>query len=300
MVHMPSHIDVRVGAWQKAVISNQKAIIADSAYRDRRPRIGFYRLYMAHNRHMLAHAAMMRGQSKIAVQAMDEMVAAIPEEAIEAMGPVLDGYFAMPWEVRVRFGKWDEILALQPPHPSLVIANALMHHARGIAYAAKGNLDKAYEEERLMLEVIHAMPAEAWMGMNSGHALMAVAQPLLRGEILVAEGNLNAGIASLRQAVEAEDQLRYDEPPDWINPCRHALGAALMKAGRFAEAESVYKEDLKKQPHNGWSLLGLLEAQRSLGKTRDARQSEAAFNAAWKDADLSITSSCMCMPKKKS
>ena len=297
MVHMPSHTDVRVGTWAKAVLANEKAIRADEAYRMVRPRIGFYRLYMTHSRHMLGYAAMMTGQGQKAINAMDRMAAAVPPEALKDMGPILDGYMAMPYEVRVRFGRWDEILSLPPPAEGLPLAKALYHQARGIAAAAKGDLARAYEEERRFL---FARPAamQASLGMNSGAALVAVAGPLLRGEILIREGRLSEGIEQLKVAVFAEDQLRYDEPPDWINPARHPLGAALMMAGRFAEAEGVYREDLRRLPNNGWSLYGLSQALAKQGKTKQAREASAMFAKVWADADMQITSSCLCLPGK--
>jgi tetratricopeptide (TPR) repeat protein len=298
MVHMPSHTDVRVGAWEKAVVSNEKAIAADETYSKVRPKIGFYRLYMSHNRHMLGHAAMMVGQGKKAIQAMDAMAAAIPPEALKEMGGVLDGYMAMPMEVRVRFGKWDEILAMPPIPEGLPLSKALRHQARGVAFAAKGDIPAALAEEKLFLEAQKTLPESSSMGMNSGAAILAVAESLLRGEILVQEGKLDEGIKVLEKAVAAEDQLRYDEPPDWINPCRHPLGAALMRVGRYREAVKVYQEDLRRLPGNGWSLYGLSQAYKGAGNMRESIEAMGKFTSIWKDADTKITSSCLCLPGK--
>lgn len=254
---MPSHIDVRLGEWEKAIIANAKAIAADNAYRTRRPQQFIYRLYMAHNHHMLAFAAMMVGRSWRAIRQIDTMVAEVPDDFKEKVAPFMDGFFSMPFEVRVRFGKWDEVLNL-PDHPEFFpISRAMRHAARSKAYAAKGMPGEAREEQALFYEARKKLPEGAIFGNNAGTAILQVAHHLMNGEILVAEGEYERAIVELRLAVRAEDALNYDEPPDWILPVRHTLGALLVKLERYAEAEPVYREDLKRLPNNGWSLYGL-------------------------------------------
>jgi tetratricopeptide (TPR) repeat protein len=296
LVHMPSHIDVRRGRWEQAIASNAKAIEADRTYRARSPRQGFYGLYMAHNHHMLAYAAMMTGRSAEALRVIDEMVASVPEGFAKEYAAVADGFMAMPLEVRMRFGRWEEILAApeQPDH--FPIARALRRYARGVALAALGRTDEARAEQREFRARKAKVPAEAFFGNNAASDLLAVAESLLEGEILYREGKVEPGLAELRRAVEAEDRLRYDEPPDWIQPVRHALGAALVREGRHREAEEVYREDLRRLPGNGWSLYGLARALRAQGKTAEAAEVESRFAAAWAKADVTITSSCLCQP----
>lgn len=295
MVHMPSHIDVRTGKWKESVLANQKAILVDNAYRKTRPNSGFYAGYMAHNRHMLAYSAMMRGQSKIAIRAMDEMVSTIPPDFLKENAGAMDGFIAMPFEVRKRFGLWDEVLAQPEPAEIFPISRTMFHGARAIAYAAKGEIEKAHAEQAKFAELKKAVPAGAAFGNNTAAGLLAVDEHLVAGEILVQDGKMEEGIAELRLAVSAEDALRYNEPPDWIQPIRHTLGAALVNTRRFQEAADVYRADLKKLPNNGWSLYGLSRSLQGLGQKAEAAKVKKPFDKVWKDADMSITSSCLCI-----
>jgi tetratricopeptide (TPR) repeat protein len=298
MVHMPSHIDVRLGHWDLAAIANDKAIAADKAYRAKSPDQGFYRVYMAHNQHMLAFAAMMRGQSQRSIDAISEMARGIPLEWIKENAAIADGFTAMPLEVLVRFGKWDEVLAAPEPAEYLPIARAMWHCARGIAFAAKGDIASAKAEQERFAEARAALPEEAFFSNNKGRDLLHVAQHLLAGEILYRDGKADQGLAELRQAVAAEDQLRYAEPPDWLIPTRHALGATLLHAGRAEEAEKVYRADLVKLPGNGWSLYGLAKSLTLQGRADEAAAAQKQFETAWQDADIRINSSCLCLPGK--
>jgi tetratricopeptide (TPR) repeat protein len=253
---------------------------------------------MAHNHHMLAYAAIMRGQSKLAIDAINDMAKGVPPEWVKENAAVADGFTAMPLEVLVRFGKWDEVLAAPEPPEFLPIARALRHCSRGIAYAAKGEVAKAKTEQGAFLIAKSKVPAEARFSNNLAADLLAVAEHLLAGEIRVREGQMEIGLAELREAVKREDALRYAEPPDWIHPVRHALGATLLAAGRVAEAEKVYRDDLAKLPNNGWSLYGLARSLELQGKRDEAVSFDAQFKELWRDADIKITSSCYCQPAK--
>ncbi len=297
-VHMPSHIDIRTGDWHKAVTSNLKAIEADQAYRRIvGPPRDLVVLYAAHNRHMLAYAAMMTGQRDLALTHIRAMVAEIPADFMKEWAVAAEGFAAMPFEVLVRFGLWDEILAEPDTYPDYMpFTKALRHAARAIACAAKGDVQAARAEQALFVARAATIPAEATLGNNSLASIIAVATPMVEGEILVREGKLDAGFAALREAIVHEDRLRYDEPPGWILPVRHALGANLMAHGRYAEAEQVYREDLKRLPDNGWSLLGLSEALAKQKNEREAGGVLARFASVWRNADVTITSSCFCQP----
>jgi predicted Zn-dependent protease len=203
---------------------------------------------------------------------------------------------AMPLEVLMRFGRWDEILA-EPAFPDVVpISRALQHYARAVAHAAKGEVPAARKEQAAFLEARARVPGEAFFGNNSGSAVLDVAEHLMQGEILFRSGKRDEGIAALREAVLREDKLRYDEPPDWIQPVRHALGAALLQTGRFAEAETVFREDLAKLKDNGWGLYGLQRALQLQKKAAEAAAAEERFDAVWRQADLKIKSPCLCLP----
>jgi tetratricopeptide (TPR) repeat protein len=297
LTHMPSHIDVRRGRWQEAIVANTKAIRADDAYRSQVPRQGFYGLYLAHNRHMLAFGAMMNGQSALAIRAMDEILSTMPAEWAKELSMIADGYHAMPFEVRMRFGKWEEILAAPDLPEYFPLARALRLCARGVAYAALGNTREARAEQADFKKAKSQIPGNAFFGNNKAADLVVVAEHLLEGEIAYREGKEKAALAALRTAVEHEDRLRYDEPPDWIQPVRHALGAALLKSRRFSEAEEVFREDLRRLPNNGWGLYGLARSLERQGKAQEAALIDARFREVWAGADIEISSPCFCQPQ---
>ena len=296
LVHMPSHIDVRTGGWEKGVRANVRAIVADDAYVGRARPPGFYRIYMAHNRHMLAFICMMRGQSAQAMRAGRDLIERMPEDWLKEFAPVVDGFLATPYELQIRFGKWNELLAEPEPREIFPLARALWRYARGVALAALLRPAEARTEQKAFFEAKGRVLKDATFGNNAAADILAVAESALEGEILYREKKADAAFAALREAVKREDALRYDEPPDWIQPIRHTLGAALLDAGRAAEAEAVYREDLKRWPENGWSLLGLGRSLRAQGK--DAAEVDRRFKGAWKDADIQATSSCLCLPAK--
>jgi len=299
-VHMPSHIDIRTGRWLDAVDTNIKAVAADQNYQKVfGPPKGFLNVYVAHNRHMLAYAAMMTGQRDLAMKHIRAMVAGLPADFLKENAVQAEGFVAMPLEVMVRFGLWDEILA-EPEHytDEMWFTRACHHAARAIAYAAKGDTASARRAQSVFIERAKLVSKEASLGNNSCQAILGVVTPMVEGEILVAEGKIDNGIEQLRAAVEKEDALKYDEPPGWLIPVRHSLGAVLMKQQRFAEAEQVYREDLARLPENGWSLLGLAESLRKQKKNADeVAQTQAKFEKVWAKADLTITTSCLCQPQ---
>lgn len=300
MVHMPSHIDVRCGRWAEAVEANEKAIKADAEYAKKSPKQGFYHLYMAHNHHMLAFATMQTGQSKKSLDAVRTMLAGVPKEwvAVKENAAVADGFLAAPLEVMLRFGMWDDILK-EPEFPAgFPIATGMRHHARGVALAAKGKPKEARAELDALRKVVKRTPKEAFFGNNPAADLFAVADPMLEGEILAAEGKMSEALEKLASAVEKEDQLKYMEPPDWIVPVRHALGAFLLKDEQAAKAEAVYRQDLKKWPNNGWGLYGLAASLEAQGKRAEAEKVRGEWKKVWAKADVRIGSSCLCVPGK--
>ncbi len=299
-VHMPSHIDIRTGQWLKAVETNAKAVEADQRHRKIfGPPKGFLNVYIAHNRHMLAYAAMMTGQRDLAMTHIRAMAAEMPADFLNENALQAEGNVAMPLEVMVRFGLWDEILAEPEKYSDKMWFTRAFHHAaRAIAYAAKGDTVNARKAQSVFVERAKLVPKDDFVSNNSCEALLAVAIPMVEGEILIAEGKFDRGVEQLRAAIQKEDALKYDEPPGWLIPVRHSLGAVLMKQRRFAEAEQVYRDDLARLPENGWSLLGLAESLRKQNKNTDeVAQTQAKFKKVWAKADLTITTSCLCQPQ---
>ena len=300
-VHMPSHIDIRRGRWHQAIAGNLKAIEADRGYRKivGQPK-GLVPIYAAHNRHMLAYAALMTGQSELALRHIRQMVTELPADFLKEYSTTAEGFVAMPLEVLMRFGRWDEILKEAENYPDhMPFTRAFHKAARATAFAAKRDVTKARAEQQLFLDAAKLVPQETTLGNNTAEAIMAVAARMLEGEILIAEDKLNEGLHELTEAMKLEDALKYDEPPGWMIPLRHVIGATLMRAKRFAQAEEVYRDDLRRLPDNGWSLYGLAESLRQQGKPSDeTAAARSKFQQTWAKADLKITSSCLCQPAK--
>ena len=296
-VHMPSHVYIRCGRWFDAVTANAKAIEAARRLRARTgPPQGLIVFYNAHDRHMLAYAAMMTGQSQLALDQIRTMVAEIPEDVLKENAMFADAFVAMPFEVMLRFGRWDEVLAAPEQADYLPFARAFRHAARGVAFAAQGDVKSAYAEQEAFTAGAKLIPPEDTMTNNPAQAIAEVARHMLAGEILYRAGKVDEGIAELREAVKLEDGLHYDEPPPWILPTRHVLGATLMQSHRFAEAEQVYRDDLARLPNDAWALFGLSEAQRSQHRMEEAEKTEAQFKVMWAKADITVHSSCLCQP----
>ncbi len=294
LVHMPSHIDVRTGRWALASEQNRQASAIDVAYRKLSPNQGVYHLYMAHDDHFLAWTCMMLGRREEARFAAHEMLRKIPEDFLMAAAPFVDPLASIELSVMMRFGLWDEILAHPRPAESLPVTVAMWHFTRASALAALDRVDEAVAEQTAFRKAVEALPEGTMMQQNSAADGLAIAEKVLEGEIAFRRGEIDSAVTSLRKAAELEDRLRYMEPPDWLQPARHSLGAVLVSAGRMAEAEEVYRTDLARWPENGWSLFGL-------ARTLDARKSpEAAdvrkrFKQAWEHSDTPLTATCLCV-----
>lgn len=295
LTHMPSHIDVRTGKWEQASEANELAIKGDVAYRRRSPKQGFYNMYMAHNRHFLAFSYMMEGRGEDAERAAREMVASIPPDFRRDSSAIVDGFTPIVTECLMRFGRWDDILTEPAPPENLPITIALWRFARAVAYAAKGELANAETEQTAFREAVGKVPPGAIMAINPASKVLEIAEHMLRGEIAYRRGAIDEAVSALRTAIAIEDSLQYMEPPDWVQPVRHTLGAVLIDAKRFAEAEAVYREDLHYWPENGWSLFGLAEALKGQGKATEEKEVRKRFKAAWKNADTEIGASCLCV-----
>jgi tetratricopeptide (TPR) repeat protein len=297
LVHMPSHIDVRLGRWKVAAEANERAIAADRRYQSRAAEIGFYRIYMAHNAHFLAYTAMMEGRRDVALATTREIVAGLSPEFVKANAAFADAFLTVVGEAQKRFGLWKEILAAKPPAEDLPVSTAHSHFLRGVAHAALGQVAEAEKERAALAAALPKVPKDYYWGSNAAIDVLAVSAPYLDGEIALRKGDRATAIAKLREAVRLEDALKYDEPPAWTVPSRHALGAILLDAERPAEAEAVYREDLEKYPENGWSLRGLASALEMRKKAAEAAKVEKRFEAAWARAEIELETSCLCVRK---
>ena len=285
LVHMPSHIYLRLGLYGKAAERNAHAVSVDQHYLEGRHLSGPYPIgYYPHNIHFLWAALTMQGRSQEAMKTARDLVAAVSVDAIRQV-PELEFFIPTPFFSMVRFGEWGQILAEAPPPPDLKYSVALWHYARGLAFTAKGQLDQAEGERRELNRLAQTMPTERIVGLNSAHNLLQIASHVLTAELAAKDGKIDEGIRILKEAVGLQDNLRYFEPPDWYYPVRESLGSMLLQAGRPVEAEAVFREDLKRTPANPWSLHGLAQ---SLGsqKTGESFNVEQHFREAWSQADL--------------
>ncbi|HEX2211729.1 MAG TPA: hypothetical protein VHG93_28840 [Longimicrobium sp.] len=274
--HMPSHTYNRMGRWNDAVRSNLVAWASD-----RRAAQGTaVSIYPTHNLHMLMFAAAMDGQAARAIEASD---------AYAALNPSGDGA-SLQAMARLRFGRWDDVLALTnaPPHP---VHRGLWSFARGHAHLRLGRADSASAYlARVDSLAEHTAEAVNFRG-HSARSLLGITGQILRAEVLRAEGRMDDALAALERAVALEDALAYDEPEPLPFAARDWLGAALLDAGRPADAERVYRAALDDRPHNGWSLVGLEQALRAQGRTADADEARARFRQAWARSDVHLESS---------
>lgn len=296
LVHMPSHIYVRIGRYQDAADSNVAAVAADRAYMASEPGATVYWIYYAHNLHFLAYASMMEGRYEDALRAARELESDIPEDVLRQFAGLIEGIMPTTFHVMVRFGRWEDILNEPPRADYRLMSNAVRHYARGIAYAALGQTFEAQQEVSAFEAAVAEVPDEWYVFNNQAHTILPVARAMLDGEIAFREGRHDEAFARLRQGIAAEDQLIYDEPPAWMLPVRQSLGALLMSAGRYTEAEAVYREDLRRNPKNGWSLLGLQNALIAQGHLTLAAELDEDLDAAFRRADVQPTSSCYCEP----
>ena len=297
-VHMPSHIYIRVGRWRDAIQSNLDAVAAQHRYEGivgPPPKGSALPGYNAHNEHMLAFAAMMTGESALALEHVRAAIRCLSADYIAAWPDTADYFAAMPFEVLIRFGRWDAVLAEPINVPEeYQFTRAYAHAARAIALAAKGNGSDARQEQAAFREAAKLVSPTYNFSLNPTTRIVALLEPMVEGELDLQAGQAAEGLAALRQAVALEDALNYDEPPGWLVPVRHALGAALLKRGKLAEAESVYRDDLKHSPNNGWALFGLARTLSLSGHADEARQVEAQFQSVWSKADVTIDASCLC------
>ncbi|HJR36141.1 MAG TPA: tetratricopeptide repeat protein [Gemmatimonadales bacterium] len=286
MVHMPAHIYIRVGRYNDAAQSNVHAIHTDETFIEGQKPVTVYSLaYYPHNIHFLAFVSTLAGRSAQALEASRTLKSKVNLEVARGVFMLQE---MVPYHVLTltTFGRWDEVLAEPLPPSDLRMPVALAYYARGVAHAAKGQ----FAEARAALDTVRVIDAATPANVDAKTAV-SVAAHALAGEIATRSGNVEEGIMHFREALKIEDAGLYFEPPRWYYPVRHSLGAALLKAGKHAEAEAVYREDLKRFPENGWSLFGLAAALKAQGKTAEAAAVEQRFAKAWAGADVKLTGS---------
>lgn len=293
MVHMPSHIYVRVGRYADASASNERAIQADEDYITQCRAQGIYPLaYYPHNIHFLWMSSTLEGRSRVAIRAARKVAAKLTPEKVREM-PLLNTFAVVPLYAYIRFGRWGEILDEPRPPADTLFWTGIWHYARGLALVNTGRADEAAKE----LDRLRALAAEesleklALLSPNRGASVIRIAAEVLAGELAAEQGDFEKAIAHLQRGVLLEDGLVYSEPPDWPIPVRQSLGAVLLEAGRAAEAETVYWEDLKRNRENGWSLFGLVQSLRAQGKQDEAARVEERFGKAWAQADITLAAS---------
>ncbi len=307
--HMPTHLDVLCGDYRSVVAGNSAAIAADERFRARRGAMNFYTLYRAHNYHFKVYGAMFLGQQRTALEAADQLAAAIPADLLRVQDPPmadwLEGFAAMRLHVLIRFGCWPEILAVPlPADPDLYrVTTAMTHYAKGVAHAATGQVTEAAGERARFAAAVARVPDSRTLFNNTCRDILAVAGAMLDGELEYRRGHYDEAFRLLRRAVELDDGLPYDEPWGWMQPARHAYGALLLEQGLLAEAEAVYRADLGldgtlaracQHPGNVWSLHGYHECLTRLGKAEQAGIVRQQLEIAAARADVPIRSSCYC------
>lgn len=285
LVHMPSHIYIRTGRYSDSMKANADAVKADDSYLTQCRNQGLYPMaYHPHNWHFLAVSAMMQGDGAQAVDASRKMAKRIHHEVMDKKEWVtLQYYFAFPMFAMARFGQWDAILAEPQPEAKLRWAAGVYHYSRALAYLGKNQMPQA-AAELAKLKTVAAEPVFKELmvaGINGMEALLQIAILTVEGEMAAKRKDYGQAVALLGRAVLIEDGLNYNEPPDWYYPARHSLGAVLLEAGRAAEAETVFWEDLRRNPENGWALSGLMNSLRAQSKTDRMDELQNRLDKAW-------------------
>jgi tetratricopeptide (TPR) repeat protein len=286
VVHMPAHVYLRVGRYEDAARANIAAIEADHRYfasRDAKP--GFYPLfYSPHNLHFLWATYVLSGQRGKALDASRALVARVSLDDARA-NAALEGFLQTPVLTLARFRDWEEIILEPAPPEDLRYVRGIWHYARGLAFAARQDLELAHVELANLEKVASEVKEDLIIILNPAPALLKLAVKVLEGEIALREGRASAAITHFRAAVVLEDALTYDEPPPWYHSARNYLANALLAQGHAAEAEVVYRDDLRTTRETGWSLSGLERALRAQGKDAEAAAVARRFKAAWRYAD---------------
>jgi tetratricopeptide (TPR) repeat protein len=265
---------------------------ADRAYFKTAQPSPIYRgLYYPHNIDFIWQSASMHGRSAETIRAAREFAENAPAEMIAKM-PDMETAPVAPIVALARFGRWDELLRQPAPPREWPYTSGVWHYARGLAFTAKGQPGEAQGELKALETILDSMPPERTVAFFfRAKNLLQLAANVLAGETAAKAGDVASAERLLRAAVAEQDSHWFTEPPPWYFPVRQALGAVLLQAARPADAEQVYREDLGRNPDNGWSLFGLAQALQAQGKTAEAAQVQERFKKAWAQADVTLTAS---------
>ena len=295
LVHMPSHIYILTGDYHLGTLANIEAAKLDSAYITACHAQGAYPLaYFPHNYHYLSATATFEGNSKLAWAAARKVQENTAKDIMVQPGwGTLQHYYTIPYFVAVKFNMWDSILVIKDLENHLTYPRAVLHYARGMAWLGKKDIAKA-ENELTHLKKLAKDPVlkeiTIW-DINSTHDIVQIAENVLSAEIYRNKKEYDKAIISFRQAIAIEDNLNYNEPPDWFFSVRHHLGHTLLQSAKYAEAEKIYLEDLNTWKENGWALIGLHQALQKQGKAAEAKRVKSRFEKAWQYADFNLASS---------
>jgi len=292
LVHMPAHIYWRVGRYHDASEANIRAAQVDEEYIAQCNAQGFYpALYYPHNIHFLWAASTMEGRSGLSIESALKVAKYVGPEQIKQF-PVVEFFHTVPLLSYVRFGKWKEILSYSAPEQDFKYSTGIYHYARGIAFSSLGKNEEALKELSYIKPLIDTPEIKNLVKSGQPSAkLLEIADNLLLGQIEFKNGNYEASIISLKKAVSLQDDLPYTEPPFWYYPTRQSLGRVLIEAGKFAEAEAVFRKDLEDYPRNGWSMFGLFKVLEIQGKTKEAKKYKDKFDVIWQLSDIKLESS---------
>jgi len=285
LVHMPSHILQLVGRYEASAEANRKGAAADLAYFAQTKAPDYYPMYTAHNYQFLAFATAMEGRRAETLAAVRHARAALSDDLLLTM-PGVDWQVGYLYDVMTRFGLWRDLLAEPAPNPKLTALTASWLANRAVALAATGKTAEARATLAKLDTLIAATPADAQAGLNLARDVFAVIRLRAEARIAEAEHGAKAAVPGLTRAVALESKLAYNEPADIFFPTRELLGAALLRAGDPRTAEAVFREDLRRNPDNGWSLIGLSQALAAQGKP--AAPTQQRFEVAWARADTKL------------
>ena len=298
LTHMPSHLYINTGDYHEGTLANERAVKIDSTYVEACHAQGIYPLaYYPHNWHFLAACAALEGKAERAIEASRYMAGFTVDHELmyDPSWGTLQHYYSIPWFVMVKFAKWKDILNEKQPDEKLIYPTIIWHYAQGMAHAAKKDFPKAQAALNQMKTLAKDESLEAmniWE-INTVLDIIEIAQNVLEGEIAQRKGDYTTAINFLQKAVEQEDQLNYNEPPDWFFSVRHLLGDVLLKAKDYTQAEQVYLKDLEELKENGWALMGLYQSLKEQGKRQEADAVWKRYKKAWQYAEVNLESSVL-------
>lgn len=288
LVHMPAHITIQTGDYEFSQKSNEEAEAADRNYLEKTgTKSGIYpAMYYSHNIDFIVEAGNRAGRYEDASRAAERLANNVRPH-LKAM-PMIEFFLPRSIFVRLRFNRWDDMLKMAEPGADTPVTKALWHYGRGVAFAATGKVADAKREREALKNAQDKTPPDTPYGNNRLGGVLGIAVLVLDARIAQASGDIDKAIELYEKGVHAQDGLSYDEPPGWYYPVRESLGSTLIRAGKHAEAEKVFREGLEKMPRDGRLLFGLHESLKRQGKDQAAKLIWAEFEAAWKNADTKL------------